>query len=455
MYFLVSFNLKAHVSLCPYFHSEDNNIYYYNLMMMDKCFLSSISDSLYYELMNGNQTFFVRRVGIDIDGQVICYNIRHNYRYSSVQCDTICHNEFIRYLNTHKSIEWIAAFLINEDALKDNNKLKQLALQSFTGTSLLSINYIFPRKAYVFYPSLKKYWETHIIPSKEELLSDVDSMVIKQRNELKTLSEYGIDEDEIKKTIRKQQLKQGRLLQYSLSPDPMSYKAPHLSPFAHCANNPLNLLDPSGMDEWYINKNGQVVQQIATNQHDAFFILNNQSEIENASPMMIYGTVKGIEYLKAQGGEPYLKFSIAGDKAGKEIFEFLANNTDVEWSQLKTSASTLGENYISTTMNYKIEQGAVSILYDQLLPSNILVREFTHSHPNNSPIPSTCDPDGTDKTSEGDLGFAKRLHSVYGDIVKFNIFTKEDGYSPYDINYKNIGFGIFIDDDFLSPKIIH
>lgn len=207
---LVSINLKARVSLCPYFHSEDINIYYYNLMMMDKCFLSSISDSLYCELMNGNKTFFVRCVGFDVDGQVCCYNIRHNHRYAFVQCDTICHNEFIRYLNTHKSIEWIAGFLINEDALKDNCKLKQLALQSFTSTSLISINYIFPRKAYVFYPSLKKYWETHVIPSKEDLISEVDSMLIEQRNELKTLLEYSIDENEIKKIIRiEQQLKKG------------------------------------------------------------------------------------------------------------------------------------------------------------------------------------------------------------------------------------------------------
>jgi uncharacterized protein (TIGR02594 family) len=43
-----------------------------------------------------------------------------------------------------------------------------------------------------------------------------------------------------------------------LSVDPMSDKYPNMTPYAYCANNPVILVDPDGM-EWYENETGEVV----------------------------------------------------------------------------------------------------------------------------------------------------------------------------------------------------
>jgi RHS repeat-associated protein len=47
-----------------------------------------------------------------------------------------------------------------------------------------------------------------------------------------------------------------------LSVDPLSDKYPNLSPYAYCANNPVNLVDPDGRDVWLADKEGNPSKQV-------------------------------------------------------------------------------------------------------------------------------------------------------------------------------------------------
>jgi len=43
-----------------------------------------------------------------------------------------------------------------------------------------------------------------------------------------------------------------------LSVDPMCDKYPSTSAYMYCGGNPVILIDPNGMDEWEVNKQGEV-----------------------------------------------------------------------------------------------------------------------------------------------------------------------------------------------------
>ena len=116
-----------------------------------------------------------------------------------------------------------------------------------------------------------------------------------------------------------------------LSVDPMSDKYPSLSPYNYCAWNPMKLVDPNGkeMDEWEINKYGEVVNRIKNSKKDAFYRVNDNGErIEGAenSVEFKYGTIKShtgrsFSYKKQTG--VYDVFKVRGDVNGEKLFHFI------------------------------------------------------------------------------------------------------------------------------------
>ena len=60
--------------------------------------------------------------------------------------------------------------------------------------------------------------------------------------------------------------------------DPLCEKYYGVSPYAYCGDDPVNKVDPNGMDEWEINSQGQIKKRITTKEHDAFFIVNDNGE---------------------------------------------------------------------------------------------------------------------------------------------------------------------------------
>ena len=61
-----------------------------------------------------------------------------------------------------------------------------------------------------------------------------------------------------------------------LSQDPLSEKYYGISPYAYCAGNPVNLVDPEGMDIWELQRDGRVIRKEKSD--------SNVKSIENNIP---------------------------------------------------------------------------------------------------------------------------------------------------------------------------
>lgn len=59
-----------------------------------------------------------------------------------------------------------------------------------------------------------------------------------------------------------------------MTPDPVGEKYPDVSPYAYCAGDPVNYVDPTGMDNREIDERGNVVYHIKDNTTDAFYLVD-------------------------------------------------------------------------------------------------------------------------------------------------------------------------------------
>src|SRR5574344_862033 len=61
----------------------------------------------------------------------------------------------------------------------------------------------------------------------------------------------------------------------------MSDKYPNLSPYVYCADNPVILVDPEGknIDDYYYNKQGDIVKHITNNKPDRSFIEDKNGNV--------------------------------------------------------------------------------------------------------------------------------------------------------------------------------
>ena len=211
--------------------------------------------------------------------------------------------------------------------------------------------------------------------------------------------------------------------------DPLCEKYYDVSPYAYCAGNPINKIDPDGRDEWEINSQGQVVKRIETSKHDAFFIVDDDNKrIEGKSISFRHGTVfrsfkshTKIKEKVIENGEKkekeviknYDVYEMRGDNNSTKLFEFMAENTSVEWGHMKLGIEgDKGYNVLTTSHEERNEYGAADMLNKQYL-GGYTIREHTHSHPLNTPRPSEYNP----KTKTGDLGFALDLHKFRPKVI--------------------------------------
>ena len=201
------------------------------------------------------------------------------------------------------------------------------------------------------------------------------------------------------------------------SPDAKAIDYKWLSPYSFCGGDPINYTDPTGMDTWGINHNGEIEYHIEQQHDDQIIIVDRYNE--NGKPISEsyeYRTLnlKQKDLVHSDGSiTKLLRFDVSDSAEGFKAYSFLASNTDVEWGFMNT-----GRGYFMTTSNSVNSEGGGALVATALASTDIGVSLHIHSHPGNTMEPSGMAPDD----EAGDVKFAQSINKVSKIHTDYYIF---------------------------------
>ena len=190
----------------------------------------------------------------------------------------------------------------------------------------------------------------------------------------------------------------------------------------------MRFLDPDGMleDDYQLNKNGSIdLIKKTDDDHDVLYASNNDGTTNSSKSVEVDKGVLGDKNpltISAQNSNGETsnysvdEYTVHGNNAGESLFEFAAQNSDVEWSQTTVGQET---NYITTSHTSNADAGMDYEIQTKATDSNPLI-EANHSHPGNTNTPSV-----------GDATVAGQALSRFPN-AQFNIFTPgNEQYVPF------------------------
>lgn len=211
-----------------------------------------------------------------------------------------------------------------------------------------------------------------------------------------------------------------------LSQDPMAEKYPFLSPYSYCAGDPVNLVDPYGMDIWELNSFGKVInirldtsedridmmKQDSDGEYFRDYTIDDTGELKYKSISFNYGTFTNKQT------KDYSEFTSRDFNSSISLFRFLSVNTSVEFGLIETKddGGIVRTNYSLNSVD--ITQEAMK---QDKLGSTIM--SIIHSHPKNS-IPSGF----SDGKVVGDKLAAQKLQKSKGYIINHYVYRPKDDY---------------------------
>ena len=143
------------------------------------------------------------------------------------------------------------------------------------------------------------------------------------------------------------------------------------------------MTDPTGMapNDYKVNQDGKIeFVKTTDDDHDVLYATDDDGEINKDKSITvkkgILNNIKtGISAINPEDTYSFMK--VFGDKRATGLFEFLATNTSVEWSQVKYGTNA---NYLSTMNDAGAEEGGPSLI-KKSIEELYTVRELIHSHP--------------------------------------------------------------------------
>ncbi|WP_035090132.1 JAB-like toxin 1 domain-containing protein [Aquimarina macrocephali] len=220
-----------------------------------------------------------------------------------------------------------------------------------------------------------------------------------------------------------------------MSPDPLSEEFPDKSPYNFTNNNPIFFTDPTGLapqgllDDYGIDKNGNIalIQETDDN-FDRLYAVDdngdkvdtngdgevNASDSETINDQTILPELAEVKETSESSyhGTKKLSSATRGEKSQNDIFKifnFAANNSNVEWSVARANVNGENQFGIGTYHNRSVSPGYVGLFDAKNVISEI------HSHPN---IPATS------QEERGSLlGDSWRRTSLSNKGINFSYYT--------------------------------
>ena len=134
-----------------------------------------------------------------------------------------------------------------------------------------------------------------------------------------------------------------------LVPDPMSEKYYGISPYAYCAGDPVNLVDPKGMDYWILSRDGSLTH-LCDNKENRLYAVDKDNRI-TGEYFQDYTTNRLFEQLKNKYSKTdenkHKTYNVSSvenlsGNVALQLFKFLSDNTYVEWAMHGTTEFTVG-----------------------------------------------------------------------------------------------------------------
>ena len=130
---------------------------------------------------------------------------------------------------------------------------------------------------------------------------------------------------------------------------------------------------------------------------------------------------------KTSNGTGFSYIKMNNDDKATCLFEFVAQNSKIEWSQIKYGKKY---NYLSTAYKKHSEPGGIKLMYD-LTVEKYTVREHIHSHPTSTTGPSGYHPSHK-KGQDADKRYANWINK-YNPSVKLKVYeVKTHKYIEFD-----------------------
>ena len=208
--------------------------------------------------------------------------------------------------------------------------------------------------------------------------------------------------------------------------DPMAEKHYNYSPYAYCLNNPLRYIDPLGMDTINIYQSDGNIHSTRAGGNDVFYIVDNNVTViqKDENPVSIsfnsniVGSQSSESLVTKYGTYSYDLYKISDEKSATSLYEFLADNTAVEWPH---GGYSDGTNLLTTTHDVSTEMGLVGTVFNMIDKGNYPVF-LNHSHPSGTTVPSGLMETGI---HPGDVPAARTIEGYMGKGVaapSYNIY---------------------------------
>ena len=209
--------------------------------------------------------------------------------------------------------------------------------------------------------------------------------------------------------------------------DPLCEKYYYISPYAYCANDPVNRIDFEGKRDYKINSDGYFYESTSLwEQLKSFLGFGTGLDriyVEQGSenPIAVYpeGTIERLE-----NSGFYTMLNVKNERYANDLFQKLIRFTDVEWANSRFEKGNYGYNQLMNT------HSDISILlegtpFNENMQNGFILKYFEHSHPipkeikkYGSNMPYKLEPSNEDKSEAKKYPQAEfRIFDLKDDII--------------------------------------